>query len=337
MSVITESVAAAVDSCNLLEYAEDETSWRTIPNWVQFMIRLGAVWSAGPKGRRRIALLTTPCDSSAAGLICLGAMCRRLSLADANDQAAHFTRIESLVRERNENVVLRQEGRRGRFVADVAQEPGMVWVRELGSRRSTRQTITLRTAGNWTVDGEPPVRIQDRLALSEVSLYGGISGLMNLEVLERNLSLSDSAVCLGGRSLGQAATREMLKGTRFRLRGAESDLAKLLSVHQWSPGTVSRVSYFNSRTRELDRQTRKPDFVVTEGDTAFLRAFEQEEFRNSDILAVVPRTLDRDALEAVGSKLASLSQWYQREEFPEVPAGMPRSVSATVMRKRNEQ
>ncbi|QKS31304.1 MAG: hypothetical protein HT579_21655 [Candidatus Accumulibacter similis] len=336
MSVISELAVAAVDSCDLLEYAEGETAWRTIPNWVRFMICLGAVWSAGPKDRRRIALVTTPCDSSAAGLICLGAMCRRLSLADANDQAAHFTRIESLVTERNQTVVLRRlGGRRARFVADGEQEPGMVWVRQLDSRHSTRQTITPHTAGNWTVDGEPPVGIQDGLALPKAPLYGGISGLMSLEVLKRNLSLSDSAVCLGGRSLGQAAAREMFAGTRFRVRGAESDLATLLSVHQWSPGSVSRVSYFNSRTRELDRQTRKPELVVTEGDAAFLRALEQEEFRNSDILAVVPRTLDRDALEAVGSKLASLSQWYQREEFPKVPAGMPRSVSATVIRKRN--
>jgi hypothetical protein len=118
---------------------------------------------------------------------------------------------------------------------------------------------------------------------------------------------------------------------RFACGESEADLSELLTVHSWSPGTVSRVTFFNSRTQHLDRSVGFTSLVVADGDTAFLRALDAPEFARSDIIGVIHRTIERDRLEAIGTKLADLAQWYvaDAEAFNRVstpPAGITISV-----------
>ncbi|MBV6417422.1 MAG: hypothetical protein CMLOHMNK_02122 [Steroidobacteraceae bacterium] len=73
-----------------MQFSESNDTWRLIPPWADFLIRLGHGWPASPSGRERICLVSMPCDSAAAGLIALGAMIRDLGNPRANDLDGHY-------------------------------------------------------------------------------------------------------------------------------------------------------------------------------------------------------------------------------------------------------
>ena len=71
-------------------FSEANQEWQVVPRWVTFLIRLGYNWPCGVLGQRRIALISMPCDSAAAGLIALGALIRDLGNPNANDVDGHY-------------------------------------------------------------------------------------------------------------------------------------------------------------------------------------------------------------------------------------------------------
>jgi hypothetical protein len=76
--------------------------------------------------------------------------------------------------------------------------------------------------------------------------------------------------------------------------------------------------------------------VIADGDGAFLGALAQKEiFRNSDIIGVVSRVLERDRLESLGMKMGDLGGWYSPDEemLFTLPA-LPRGISMTILKKR---
>jgi hypothetical protein len=103
----------------------------------------------------------------------------------------------------------------------------------------------------------------------------------------------------------------------------------LLTVQDWLPDTISRVMYFNSRTKEFDRPASQPHLVVADGDACFLSLLGMQEFADSDVIGVIHRTMDRERLEAIGIKLASLRQWYE----PDVAPKTPRGIAITVLKR----
>jgi hypothetical protein len=191
-------------------------------------------------------------------------------------------------------------------------------------------SITLRSAIDWRFDGEARVQvISGDKALyerhySELVQQGG-------DIKSLNLMRSDSGICLASRVAGENSTRTALAAIRYKANGYVADLSELLTVHAWSPGMISRVSFFNCRTGKLDRSTRPPRLVVADGDASFLKVAAREEFEQSDIIGVMHRTVERDRLEAVGEKLANLSQWYERDaqllySLPRPPHGIGTSI-----------
>jgi hypothetical protein len=70
------------------------------------------------------------------------------------------------------------------------------------------------------------------------------------------------------------------------------------------------VTFFNTRTQELDRNAGLIRLVVADGDAAFLRVLERQEFRTSDVVGVIHRAVERDRLDSIGFKIAELQQWY---------------------------
>ena len=146
-----------------------------------------------------------------------------------------------------------------------------------------------------------------------------------------NLTTSDGGICLAGRVAGESVSRSIFSAIRFESHGQIADLAGLLTVHRWSPGTISRVKFFNSRTGQLDRSTGTTRVVVADGDAGFLKALEATEFRQSHVVGVVHRAVERDRLESIGIKIADLAQWYAPDteilnRIPRAPIGI--TVSA---------
>jgi len=273
-----------------------------------------------------------PCDSAAVGLVALGAMRRRLELDGADDLGSHFQRIESLALKGDSDTLLRWRDQAGRYVLDGKDDDGMVWAKLVSSTRRIRRTITRDTAADWRFDGEPPVR-----ALAGDHLRHGQHYVELVEgagVAIGNLGLSDSAICLAGRVTGEVSTYEVLARVRFETKGCVADLAQLLTLHGCSPGSVSRVSFFNARTGQMDRVT-PARLVVADGDASFLKVIDRPEFEQSDIIGVCHRIVDRDRLEQLGSRLAGLDQWYasDAESMGRLPA-LPRGITVSMLRQR---
>jgi len=120
---------------------------------------------------------------------------------------------------------------------------------------------------------------------------------------------------------------------RFEDDGCEADLSQLLTVQAWMPGTVSRVMFYNARTEEFDRQQAKPQVVIADGDLSFLRVIDGNDFENSDLIGVIHRTMERDRLEAIGTKLENLRQWYDHSVLEGLPQA-PRGIGISVLKRR---
>ncbi len=97
---------------------------------------------------------------------------------------------------------------------------------------------------------------------------------------------------------------------RFETEGEIATLAQLLTVQGWLPATASRLTFFNSRTREFDRLVGHPALVLADGPSAFLEVVTRTECEESDVIAVIHKAIEHDRLETVGVQLASLAQWY---------------------------
>jgi hypothetical protein len=325
-----------------MRFSEADAPWQPIPSWADYLLRCGLIWAASST-RRRVGIISMPCESAGAGLVALGALRHRLTSADANDAISHYERIERLAARFECETYVQNASMRGRFRLEGRDERGWVW-----ARREQKGTTN-----DWTQSGPPRISIHpssanqwrlEREAPSEAILgerlpYGTfyeelVDGAP--AVLVSNLTRSDSAVCLAGRAAGESMSRSAFSSIRFECGSEVTDLSSLLTVHRWSPGTVSRLAFFNSRTRQLDRNTGFISLVVADGDSAFLRAIDTAEFRQSDIIGVIDRAVDRDRLESIGTKLGDLSQWYAPDVAMLDRISPPPGITVSVLQRRQE-
>ena len=323
-----------------MRFSEANGPWQPIPPWAVYLMRCGFSWG-GACGRRRIGIISMPCESAGAGLVTLGAIRNRLTLAEANDALSHFERIQALAVRQEGETWLRRQSIRWRFRLDGRDQKGFVWARQEQTTTADRFTrngpvriaIHVGNANEWRLEGEAPAETVRGSGLPHRRFYEElIEGAP--PPLEPNLATSDSAICFAGRLTGGSASRNVLSAIRFECHDHVADLAELLTVHSWSPDTVSRVTFFNSRTRQLDRNAGITGLVVADGDSAFLRAIDASEFRQSDVIGVIHRTVERDRLESIGTKLADLSQWYAPDGKTLDPIPAPRGITVSVLQRR---
>jgi hypothetical protein len=327
-----------------MQFSELDGPWQEIPHWARFLIQCGFTWGDEAADRRQITLVSMPCDSAGAGLVALGAMRRRLTLPDANDLRSHFQRIERLAIQGAVQTVLRHEKDRGRFLLRGRDSTGKVWVQhEMSSRAGgperdgpLRKAIIPELANAWWFEGEAPVQVLEGAELPYGPLYDALIEDA-AAIIPANLRRSDSGVCLAGRSAGEIVSRAITAAVRFQIGDRVADLSQLLTVHNWSPGTVSRTAFFNSRTGERDRQVSPPRLVVADGDAAFLKAVDAQDFKNSNVVGVIHRAVERDRLDAIGDKIAALGQWYEHDAaLLEQLQSAPRRITMLGLRRRQQ-
>jgi hypothetical protein len=181
-----------------------------------------------------------------------------------------------------------------------------------------------QSAFDWYFDGEAPVHAHQGAEPPYAELYEALEGGA---VIKSNLRQSDSAICLAGRVAGGSVSKAIFEGVRLKKDSFSADLSELLTVQDWSPGKISRISFFNTRTQQLDRNAGLTRLVIADGDAAFLRVLERTEFKSSDVVGVIQRAVDRERLEALGFKIAELQQWYSPEvgmqgSMPPPPPGI---------------
>jgi hypothetical protein len=287
---------------------------------------------------RRIALISMPCDSAAAGLFTLGAMIRDLGNPRANSVDEHYDALLGYAQLFLEH---HPAGVTGRLRS--ALNPHEIYQitneTDFGKRQLafTRRGVIYRPnpqfAIDWYIDGEPPPQWNNDEGHLPREPYRQI--IAEAEILPDNLGKSYSGLCLAGRATGEASSREICSSIRFRSQTGDRGLEELLTVYSWSACNISRVSFFNTFTERLDRNSAPPSLVVVDGDVPFLKAIGRVQFQQSDIVGVIHRAIERDKLEAVGSRIFP-NQWYTEdpEMLRELPP-VPRGISILILRRRS--
>ncbi len=344
-------------------FSEINNAWKPIPSWMEFLIRLGTEWPNDNSGQRRIALVSMPCDSPAAGLITLGSLVRDLGSPNSNDIEGHYDHLLRYAQQYLDSCrscdfdckpdvthcghIERATGRlhstlypRKTFlISDKTniRKRQLVWNYAAGRGQTGIQYPSPKYAMNWYIDGQPPVQMDISHGQLTDTPYRQL--VMNAAILPENLYLTWSGLCLAGRVKGEAATREMCGSIRFQSGATEYTLPELLTIYGWSHrngnDSISRLTFFNPRTDQLDRHGSPPLLVVADGDACFLKALAKSEFQRSDVIGVIHRTIERDSLELIGSRMANLRQWYDADS--ETLARMlpaPRGISVSILKKR---
>lgn len=329
-----------------IEVTEGADHPMTLPEWAAFLIRFGYRVAHSQTDTRRIFLISLPCDSPGAGLVTLGALRRRLETPEANDLSSHFERIKHGVAHGGREATLRRSGsRNARYQFDGVDASGTLWLLEKlseSARRSrkspprfpVRVSVTQFTATQWLFDGEAPLCVETGDALPWNSIYRSLPGTQ-APIVDANLSTTDSAVFLASRLSGDSATKTVCESMSFEAEGIQATLAQLLTVQGWGGKAVSRVSLFNSRTEKSDRPTGNATVVIADGDGALLKVLSRSDFARCDVIGVISRTIDRDRLEALGSKLEELRQWFEAERTDEVEDHSPAGLSVASLTERH--
>lgn len=340
-----------------MDFQESNTGWQPMPAWVEYLIQCGFKWPNASESPRRIALISMPCDSAAAGLIALGAMIRDLGSQSANDASGHndalmrhahqhlkycrscaecdpahkgcgFTsRASGKVRERDPRVA----NEISYTISDrTLSEDRLVLLNRKGSAIFPSSASLAR----YYIEGEVISQAQNDGAAIVQEMYAGL--IPSATICLDNLAKSFSGLCLAGRIAGESTTREAYSSFRFRHHTDQGVLSELLSIHEWSPRQrISRMLYFNARTGKIDRYLYPPRVVVADGSASFLKVLGSNQFQQSDVIGVISRTIDRDGLEAIGNRMAGLQQWYGVDEEHEriLPSALC-GISATLLKRR---
>lgn len=335
-------------------FSEETSEWKQIPEWVTFLLRLGFGWPSELSARRRIALVSMPCDSAAAGLIALGAFIRDLGIEGTNDVGQHF---DSLLRYAQQylgrccdcTVRCKPELQGCGYVSEAtgrirstAKPPkryfveGFSLVDDRHIKFRNGGTIKLYSAGatNYYIDGDPPPIIRNESGALSSEVYAQI--VENANIRRENIGKSYSGLCYAGRIAGESASRAICASIRLKVQNVEYRLSDLLTIHGWSSSTsISRANFYNTRTERFDREASVPTLVVADGDEGFLKILSHPRFQRSDVIGVIHKAVDRERLEAVGTRLEGLRQWYvdDLETFGE-NSRPPKGIQLLVLAKR---
>lgn len=339
----------------MTEFCDADGNWQPMPPWVDFMIRLGYSWPSEERRPRRIAIVSLPSDSAAAGLIALGSLIRDMGNPRANDIDGHYDRLVRYARQYLESCrqcelpncnpeekrcgylkkatgVVRspRHPRRKHQISDRtdAAQGRLAFDDRTGTYWPNSQYLT-----DWNIEDEPPVQWVKPEGELAANLYNQL--VPNALIHAENLRKTYSGLCLAGRKGGGNATREVCASLRIRNASAEQRLDEVLTIQGWSSSNVSRIAFFNNRTAEFDRIVAPPNLVVADGDASFLNVLDHAGFRTGDVIGVIHRIMDRERLEAVGNKLSALRQWYISDEdmLCTLPA-VPRGTSISILRRR---
>ena len=319
-------------------FSEFQGEWRPAPKWVEFLVRFGYGWRDQESNQRRIAVVSMPCDSPAAGLIVLGALVRDLGRTEATNLTGHYHALLQYasqylracaicdVRCRPElkrcgyvaeaSGLLRHSQRKGPFQITAIKDSGALGI--VTRHDGGTWQFTPKSAVNLRIDGDPLPKLINGEGALPASAYEQI--IDGAQIVSQNVRESFSGLCFAGRATGKSATHAACASIRFKCEGLEYGLPELLAVHGWSSSNrVSRVNFFNSRTEEIDRPGPETALVVADGDASFLKVIDLPQFQRSDVIGVINRSVDRERSETVGNRLVGLRQWFV--EDPEVNRG----------------
>ncbi|NDB94663.1 MAG: hypothetical protein EBZ78_00615 [Verrucomicrobia bacterium] len=295
-----------------------------------------------------------PCDSAAAGFVALGAMVRDLGDPQTNDVDGHYDKLLNYARQflhscKSCDLKCKPEIKRCGYAKEVSGRlrsplhPRKTFEISPRSDVEGRKLAWQYTDGkiqwpnaeyaiNWHIDGDPAPELKKADGQLQPDPYCSL--IPRATIIPENLHRSYSGLCFAGRITGETAGREVCEQVRFSDGDSVWSLGKLLTINDWSDMKISRIAYFNSRTKKLDRNAAAPVLVIADGDVAFLSACDHPEFQSCDVIGVVHRTMEYERLEEVGIKMRP-NLWFSPDidTLCELPPN-PRGISMAVLKRR---
>ncbi len=325
-------------------------AFNPLPAWVKWLIDVGQHWQ--PSGKRRIALISMPCDSPSAGLVALGVMIRDLADSRASDVEGNFDALINYAKQyleacRDCDSRCHPNERRCGFTSEASgkirhksgklygpildYEEGPNPVIRFTDKSGTTHYLLPGSGKDYYEHKAPPIVASEGESLNSAPYDALASGAV---IDPFNLRRTFSGTCLAGRVAGESATREWYGAVHFQLDGSQHSLNKLLTIHGWGGPGISRMTYFNTRTKTFDRESSFNRVVIADGHTALERVLATKEFDRSDVIAVLHRTASDIDSKTLGEKLAHLRQWYTVDNAPLVANNPPpRGVAVQVIKR----
>ncbi len=323
---------------------------RPMPAWVRWLIDVGRHWQ--PSGKRRIALLSMPCDSPSAGLVALGVMIGDLADSRASDVDGNFDALIHYAKQYLEacshcdsrcHPIERRCGFSSEASGKLRHKSGKLYGPildfEEGPNPIIRFTDKSRTTHflhpgsgkDYYEYRAPPIVAREGVALNSAPYDALACGV----VLDpANLRRTFSGTCLAGRVAGGSSTREWYGAVHLELLEARHSLSELLTIHGWGTPGISRMTYFNTRTKQFDRESSFNRVVIADGHTALERVLTTKEFDRSDVIAILHRTAADNDSQALAEKLAALRQWYAIDDTPLIAdQPIPLGIAVQVIRR----
>ncbi len=324
---------------SIVNVAEDGDTWRHTPYWIRYFIALGLEWVPN-SATQRLCFVSTPCDSQAAGLICLGSLLRRVAEIGTDDRSEHLKSLRKVAMLRHGSSRFRHRSRRGLYEA-VLDGSDRIRFQRIGKTAPEQHYLLDANACEWAVAGDPHIEVRGLCdAIPFEPLYHALLP-EGQEVMKQNLLRSDSVVVLCGRSTGSSTTEESFARLTFKCGEMTASLSALLCVHEWTGSKISRIRYLNSRkgaeayikSESYGRSALAPQLIVADGPAAFIAA--RKFAPSSDIITIVDRTSDLSLLELLGASVNGLKQWFDIASSINISIEAPMGVVLRTLTQRN--
>jgi hypothetical protein len=330
-------------------YSEAGKSYTKVPKWVSAAVRIGFTWDRErPEWKRRVGVISMPCDTACSALICLGLLRKDLERETANNTRGHYDRLLRaadiyLSNPSLETVLINSQGKN--ITKWSFEGKTDVGIKVLAGHKETVKKkgkhvlnpngpitgyITESNAYQWRLEGDPVVETIGGGGALLQDDYSNITGCSG-DIIAENLRRSFSGVLLAGKgehrdTVYMTNIYEVGFGDEFQRK----ELGELLTLH--TPGNmVKRLNFCNHLN--IDKQGKDYYLVIADGTQAFLKALRY--FRSSDVLGIFSRDEPAENLINVAENLADLERYYRPIDELGEKAILPKIIEYMILEERD--
>lgn len=314
-------------------YMESELSYVSVPSWVNTLIKFGYHWDNAKdiSGKRKIGIVTTPCESTSASFIALGLLRKYLEVESANDCDFQFRLLQEASESFSNKTSANAEdgcvhdhlGKKWLFSCEQ-DIPWTITVYDALYKAKVKRKgkyidnpggpckcfIHKGNASQWRLPWQHVIHTNDDKHSLQRSIYQDLFPYFGNEILESNLARSYSGLLMVGDGLSaNTAYMKKLRSIAFNHNGVWLSLPDLLTIEQ-TKNSVARMKF--ETTQRLNDMASDHITVVADGARAFMASVSK--FKKSDVIGIISRDEPEDNLESVNELLATMKRYYTATE-----------------------
>jgi len=329
-------------------YSEAGKSFDYIPQWVVNLITFGYRWKEStPDDKRRIGIISMPCESAAAAMVALGALRKDLEDGNANNLDGHFDYLKKLrdsltVEEKDESILIDNDGFFWKFENDSSNEEIRIkpanykeYIKRKGRiipnpNGPPSKILFSHNSYKVRLKTDPIVEVNDQgktLSKDDYKLVPACMGKM----IEDNLSKSYQGLLFVGKASGKDSQYvRNLYDIHFKDNNSSVSLGKLLTLHHNNETPIARLKFCNNS--ELKNQSQGHYLVVADGVNAFCDSLQF--FKQSDVIGVCARDSSVESAENLLNEIAKKQRYYTDQNNSAMSELSSKSVSIRILEKR---